>query len=214
MDDDIRENEVRAIQLLLKKFGPRLWAKVVFVLTFANRVTADCLDDEDKLRVYNAKFRSMQESLHEAMKQAGIIEDVVKATQICVAGHPVNKELPDCPDWVCPFLVNCLKSGIAENTKATLLKSTWKRWAINTKRTVTGAAGITGTVTGIGLLVVGGVMSGTPVTLPLGVPLAIIGTGITLYSVSAATAHTVVTERDYKNDMDVAKRIEDLGGNA
>lgn len=214
MDDDVRQEEVEMIRVLLKEFGITMWAKVIFVLTFANRVTVD-VPDEHKKEVYSEQLIAMQQALQEAMQQARIAEDVAKATPICVAGHPVNKQLPDCPDWAWPFLVNCLKSGIAENTKAALLKSTWKRWIFTPGRAFTGATGLTGIVTGIGLIVVGGVISGTPVTLPLGLPLAAIGTGITLYSASAATAHTVVSARDHKSDMNITKRIQDLqsGGN-
>ena len=152
----------------------------------------------------------MQRMLQGAMQQAGIAKKMAEATLVCVAGHPVNKRLPDSDDWACPFLVNCLKSGIADNAKAALLESTWKRWAMSTRRIITGVAGVTGMVTGIGFIVVGGVMSSNPITLPLGVPLAAIGTGITLYSAGASTTYTVITERDHSEDTKTMKRIQDL----
>ena len=208
MDDHVRGDDVEFMKFLLKKFGARLWAKVVFVFTFANRVSADH-PEEHKLQMYNSRYSEMERNLRRAMEQAGISEPIAAATSICVAGHPVNKLLPDGRDWACSFLVNCLKSGITDNTKAALLCSTWKRWAITTRRTVTGVAGMTGVTTGLGLIVMGGLMSSTLVTLPLGVPMIAIGASITIYSVGASTKHAINTEKIHK-DMEVQERIQNL----
>ena len=51
------------------------------------------------------------------------------------------------------------------------------------KHGLTGIVGGVGVATGIGLIVTGG-MSSTPFTLSLGVPLAVIGSGIAIYSLA------------------------------
>ena len=130
MDDEVRAEEVEMIRFMLQEFGALMWTKVIFVLTFANRVTTDC-PEEEKEREFTERFATIQQALQVAMQQAGIAEDVAQATPVCVVGHPERKQLPNCDDWACPFLVECLKSGIAENIKINLLKSTWKRWIIN-----------------------------------------------------------------------------------
>ena len=194
------------MKILLNKFEARLWGKVVFLFTFANRVAID-FPEEHKTQVYNSKFIETERNLKTAMQQAGISELIANATLICVAGHPVNKCLPDCDDWACPFLVNCLKLGITDNTKAALLCSTWKRWAITTRRVITGIAGTTGVITRLGLIVTWGILSSTLVTLPLGVPLIAVGTGISLYSAGMSTKHAITTEKIHK-DMEVHEKIQ------
>jgi hypothetical protein len=96
-----------------------MWAKVIIVLTQANKVVFE-IPKEYKQQIYDNKFRSMHKDLSEAMQKAGVSQEVAEATAICVAGI-----LPGCDDWVCPFLVNCLKSGITDNTKAALLKKSF-----------------------------------------------------------------------------------------
>ena len=165
----MRADDVELMKILLNKFGARLSGKVVFLFTFANRVAID-FPEEHKTQVYNSKLERNSKT---AMQQAGISELIANATLVCIAGHPVNKCLPDCDDWACPFLVNCLKLGITDNIKAALLCSTWKRWAITTRRVITGITGTTGVIIGLGLIVTGGILSSTLVTLPLGIPLII-----------------------------------------
>ena len=167
MDDCVRESDAEMIRFFLKEFGARMWAKVVIVLTFANRVIMTLkIPEEYKQQIFDFddRFKHMQEELCRAMQQAGINQEVAEATAICVAGHPWNKILPGCDDWICPFLVNCLKSGVTDNTKAALLHSTWKRWiSISTsRRKIIGTA----TGAGLGLVVVGGVLGANPIGLP------------------------------------------------
>ena len=209
MDDAVREQEVETMRFLLKEFGDRMWAKVIIVLTFANKVIVD-IPEEHKQQVFDDKFTSMRRGLLRAMQQAGITKEMAEATAVCVAGSPRNKSLPGCDDWVCPFLVNCLKSGVTDNTKAALLHSTWKRWAISTRRMITGTAGGAGVATGLGLVVIGGVMSAHLVGLPLGVPLIVVGTGITTYSASASVAQTTNTEIKHSKDMETVNKIQNL----
>ncbi len=209
MDDYVRADDVELMKILLSQFGPRLWGKVVFLFTFANRVAID-FPEERKEQVYKSKLAEMKRQLKTAMRQAGISEPIANATLVCEAGHPINKHLPIYDyDWTCLFLVNCLKLGITDNTKAALLCSTWKRWAITTRRVITGIAGTTGVMTGLGLIVTGGVLSSTLVTLPLGVPLIAVGTGISLYSASMSAKLAIATERKQK-DMEVYERIQDF----
>ena len=216
MDDEVREEEVKMIRFMLGEFGALIWTKVIFVLTFANRVTIDC-PEEEKEREFTDRFVTMQQALQEAMQQAGVAEDVAQATPVCVAGHPEHKQLPNCDDWACPFLVECMKSGIAENVKINLLKSTWRRWIINPKRVPAGVAGVTGIATGIGCVVAGGVLSATP-AFAIGIPVAALGGTFILLSATAATSHTVTTiKRDQESDLEVPKKIHDLqnpGNNA
>ena len=206
MDDYVRADDVELMKILLDQFRPRLWGKVVFLFTFANRVAVD-FPVEQKKQVYKSKRIEMKRRLKTAMQQAGISEPIANATLVCEAGHPIHKHLPICDDWTCEFLVNCLKSGITDNTKAALLCSTWKRWAITTRRVITGIAGTTGVITGLGLIVTGGVLSSIVVTLPLGVPLIAVGTGISLYSAGMSTKHAVTIENTRK-DMEVYERIQ------
>ena len=207
MDDDVRVGDVELMKILLSRFGPRLWGKVVFLFTFANRVAID-YPEEHKKQVYKSKLAEMKRQLKTAMRQAGISEPIANATLICEAGHPTKKRLPIYDyDWTCLFLVNCLKLGITDNTKAALLCSTWKRWAITTRRVITGIAGTTGVITGLGLIVTGGVLSSTLVTLPLGVPLIAVGTGISLYSAGMSAKHAIATEKT-QNDMEVYEKIQ------
>ena len=209
MDDAVREQDVETMRFLLKEFGDRMWAKVIIVLTFANKVIVE-IPEEHKQQVFDDKFTSMRRDLQRAMQQAGITKQMAEATAVCVAGSPWSKGLPGCDDWVCPFLVNCLKSGITDNTKATLLHSTWKRWAISTRRKIAGTAGGTGVATGLGLMAIGGVMSAHLVGLPLGVPLIVVGTGITVYSAGASVAQTTKTELEHSKDMEIVNKIQNL----
>ena len=208
MDDYVRADDVELMKILLSQFGARLWGKVVFLFTFANRVAVD-FPEEHKEQVYKSKLGEMKRNLKTAMQQAGISEPIANATLVCEAGHPINKRLPICDDWTCLFLVNCLKLGITNNTKAALLCSTWKQWAITTRHVITGIAGTTGVITGLGLIVTGGLLSSTLVTLPLGVPLIAVGTGISLYSAGMSTRHAITTEKTHK-DMEVYERIQNL----
>jgi predicted GTPase len=209
MDDDVRAEEVEMIRFMLHEFGPVIWTKVIFVLTFANRVTTDCLDEE-KEREFTERFTTIQRALQVAMQQAGIAEEVAQATPVCVVGHPERKQLPNCDDWACPFLVECMKSGIAENIKINLLKSTWRRWIINTKRVPAGVGGATGIATGIGCVVAGSLISGTP-AFGIGIPVAILGGTFILLGVAAASSHTVTSiKEDQESDRQTTKRIHDL----
>ena len=208
MDDYVKEKDVEIIRFLLKEFGARMWAKVVIVLTCANKVVFE-IPEEYKQQIFDDKFKSIQKDLCRAMQQAGINEAVAKATAICVAGSPWNKILPGCDDWVCPFLVNCLKSGITDNTKAALLHSTWKRW-ISTRRKITGTATGAGVATGLGLIVVGGVLGAHPIGLPLGVPLIAVGAGISIYSASASAVQSTVSERKHSKDVETVNKIKNL----
>lgn len=210
MDDAVRESDVEMIRFFLKNFGPRIWTKVVIVLTFANRVTADHTLPEKKQRAFEVQFHRMNEALVRAMRQAGLAEEVAKATSFCIAGHPKHRSLPDCDDWAFPFLVNCVKSGIADNAKAVLLQATWKRWTLARMLSVSTVAGATGVATGIGFIVVGGIMASTPVTAAIGAPLAVIGSGITIYSVSASVSKAVIDGQRHRDDMDTVKQIQDL----
>ena len=216
MDDDVRVEEVKMMRFMLPKFGALIWTKVLFVLTFANRVTTDC-PEEEKEHEFTKRFTTMQKALHEAMHQAGITEDVALATPVCVVGHPEHKQLPNCDNWACPFLVECMKSGIAENIKINLLKSTWRHWIINTKRVPAGIGGATGIATGIGCVVAGSVISGTP-AFPIGIPVAVLGGVFILLGATAATSHTVESiTQDQESDLQVPRRIRDLqnpGNNA
>ena len=209
MDDGVRAEEVEMIRFMLQEFGALMWTKVIFVLTFANRVTTDC-PEEEKEREFTERFTKIQQALQVAMQQAGIAEDVAQATPVCVVGHPERKQLPNCDDWTCPFLVECMKSGIAENIKINLLKSTWKRWIINPKRVPAGFGGATGIATGIGCVVAGSVISGTP-AFPIGIPVAILGGAFIILSVAATTSHTVTSiKEDQEKDLQTTKRIHDL----
>ena len=208
MDDYVRADDVELMKILLSQFGPRLWGKVVFLFTFANRVAIDYPEEHIKKQVYKSKLAEMKRKLKTAMRQAGISEPIASATLVCEAGHPTNKRLPVYDhDWTCLFLVNCLKLGITDNTKAALLCSTWKRWAITTRRAMTGIAGTTGVITGLGLIVTGGILSSTLVTLPLGVPLIAVGTGISLYSAGMSAKQAIATEKT-QSDMEVYERIQ------
>lgn len=210
MDDHVREDDVELMQFLLNQFGMRLWAKVVFVLTFANRVIADVNEGEPerKRQVYDAKLERMGEKLKEAMKQAGIPEELVDKTQVCVAGHPTNKSLPECEDWACPFLVDCLRSGITDNAKLAILLSTWKRWATK-KHSFYGAGMAAGVATGLGLIVMGGMMSATPITLPFGVPMIVIGATISVYTAGVGIQHKRNTDSIHE-DIKVTKKLQSL----
>ena len=209
MDDGVRAEEVEMIRFMLQEFGALMWTKVMFVLTFANRVTTDCLEEE-KERKFTERFTEMQQALQVAMQQAGIAEDVAQATPVCVVGHPERKQLPNCDDWACPFLVECMKSGIAENIKINLLKSTWKRWIINPKRVPAGFGGATGIATGIGCVVAGGVMAAGP-AFPVGIPVAILGDASIILGVAATSSHTVTSiKEDQEKDLQTTKRIHDL----
>lgn len=211
MDDDVREEEVKIIRFFRKNFGEILWAKVIFVLTFANRVVID-EPDEEKERKFNERFEEMKAALLVAMTEAGIPENVARATPVCVAGHPdpAKKRLPNCEDWTCTFLVDCLKSGIAENLKFTLIKATWARWLTNPVRVSFGAAGATGITTGLGIMIVGGILSGALVTLPLGVPLLMIGSSITLYSGSATAYQAAQAVKRRKKELETQEKIKNL----
>ena len=208
MDDYVRADDVELMKILLSQFGPRLWGKVVFLFTFANRVAID-YPDERKKQVYKSKLAEMKRQLKTAMRQAGISEPIANATFVCEAGHPTKKRLPIYDyDWTCLFLVNCLKLGITDNTKAALLCSTWKQWAITTRRVISGIAGTTGVITGLGLIVTGGVLSSTLVTLPLGVPLIAVGTGISLYSAGMSAKQAIATDIKTPHDMEVYEKIQ------
>lgn len=213
MDDDIREEEVEMIRFVLREFSTLIWTKVMFVLTFANRVTTDC-PEEEKEHEFTERFTTMQRALQRAMQQAGIGEDVAVATPVCVAGHPEHKQLPTSNDWTCSFLVECLKSGIAENIKINLLTSTWRHWIVNTKRVPAGVAGVTGIATGIGCVVAGSIMS----PFAVGIPVAILGGTFIVLSATAATSHTVkAIGEEQESDLETPKRIQNLqkpGNNA
>ena len=208
MDDYVRESDVGTIRFFLKEFGDRMWAKVIIVLTCANKAVSE-FSEEYKQQIFDDRFETVQKNLGKLMQQAGVSEEVAKATPICVAGSPWNKSLPGCDDWICPLLINCLKSGITDNTKAALLQSTWKRW-ISTRRKITGTATGVGVATGLGLMVVGGVMSAHPIGLPLGVPLLAVGAGISIYSASASATQTTMSERKHSKDMETANKIQKL----
>ena len=211
MDDDVREEEVKMIRFFYNKFGDALWVKVVFVLTFANRVTVDCRNEENKEHEYTERFQVMKAALREAMTQAGVRADMVKTTPVCVAGHPEKKQLPNCEDWACPFLVDLLKSGIAENAKIALLNITWRRWVIkNPGKVSTGAVGVSGVVTGLGVMTAGGILSAATVTLPIGIPLIIVGGLISIYC-AGATAHQAKNAyRKHVKESEVPKKIKGL----
>lgn len=210
MDDHVREDDVELMRFLLNQFGARLWSKVVVVLTFANRVGVEVSDGEPerKRQVYEDRLDRMGRKLKEAMRQAGISEELADNTSICVAGHPINKSLPECEDWACPFLVDCLRSGITDNAKLAILLSTWKRWATR-KHSFYGAGTAVGVVTGLGLIVMGGVMSAATVTLPLGLPMIVIGASISVYSTGVGIQH-VRNSSSIGKDIKVADKLQSL----
>ena len=216
MDDHVREDDVEFMQFLFNQFEERLWVKIVIVLTFANRVVAD-YEPGRKKEMYDAKKKQMKDNVLKAMAQAGIpkqwirnedSDDNCESFRICVAGHPINKSLPECDDWVCSFIVDCLKIGIAENKKAALLLSTWERWKISTGAGM--AAGTaTGVAAGVGLIATGGVMSSAVITLPFGVPLMVFGVTILGYSAGAGMWNMKKIQ-SVNDDMKVTKKHEGL----
>ena len=211
MDDEVRTDDVDLIRFMLTNFGNRLWTRIVFVLTFANRVVADHREEDLQQRCYEVEFGRKQQSLRTALREVGIAEAEIENTckLLCVAGHPKYKSLPFVEDWACPFIVNCLRSGITDNTKCALVQATWKR-INNRNRGITTVAGATGVATGIGIIVAGGILSSTVFTVGVGAPLVCVGAGIAIYSAGAGVVHTVRTERKYSKDMETADKIKRL----
>ena len=110
-------SEIRAFQKLTEMFGKNFWAKVLFVLTFANEVEASCPVDYDENIFFTEKMKAWGEMLTYRLKEFGVKEEVADNIEIIPAGyskplkgHPNTWELPGIPNWFHNFWYKCAET--------------------------------------------------------------------------------------------------------
>ena len=110
-------SETRAIQILTETFGKNFWAKVLFVLTFANKVEGSCPMGSDEKRFFTDKLKAWHAKLAEKLKEFGVKEEVADNIEVIPAGHskplrghPNPWKLPGIPNWFHNFWYKCAET--------------------------------------------------------------------------------------------------------
>ena len=110
-------SEIRAIQKLTETFGKDFWAKVLFVLTFANEVEASCPIGSDKERFFTEKMKAWHTKLVHRLKECGVKEEVADKIEVIPAGYskplmslPNPWKLPGIPNWFHKFWYKCAET--------------------------------------------------------------------------------------------------------
>ena len=107
-------SEIRAIQKLTETFGKDFWGKVLFVLTFANEVAANCPMGSDEEKHFTDKMNAWHAKLVQTLKKCGVKEEVADKIEVIPAGyskplksHPNPWKLPGIPNWFHNFWYKC-----------------------------------------------------------------------------------------------------------
>ena len=110
-------SEIRAIQMLTETFGKNFWVKVLFVLTFANKVEASCPIGSDKERFFTDKMNAWHAKLVHRLKDCGVKEEVADKIEVIPAGyskpfesHKNPWKLPGIPNWFHNFWYKCAET--------------------------------------------------------------------------------------------------------
>ena len=111
------DSERRAIQMLTETFGKNFWAKVLFVLTFANRVEASCPIGFDEEKFFTDKMKEWHSQLAHSLKEFGVKEEIADKIEVIPAGyikplknHPNPWKLPGIPNWFHKFWYKCAET--------------------------------------------------------------------------------------------------------
>ena len=109
--------EIRAIQMLTETFGKNFWAKVLFVLTFANKVETSCPMGSDEVTFFTDKMKEWHAKLTHRLKECGVKEEVADKIEVIPAGyskpfkgHPNPWKLPGIPNWFHNFWYKCAET--------------------------------------------------------------------------------------------------------
>ena len=112
-------SEIKAIQRLTETFGKNFWAKVLFVLTFANEVKARCHigSETDGKGFFTQKIKAWHAKLVHTLKECGVKEEVADKIEVIPAGYskplkdyPNPWELPGIPNWFHNFWYKCAET--------------------------------------------------------------------------------------------------------
>ena len=112
-------SQIRAIQRLTETFGKNFWAKVLFVLTYANQVQASCPagSKSDEKRIFAEKMKAWRAKLAHRLKECGVKEEVADKIEVIPAGYhkPLKFqknpwELPGIPNWFHNFWYQCAET--------------------------------------------------------------------------------------------------------
>ena len=110
-------SQIRAIQKLTETFGKIFWAKVLFVLTYANQVTASCPLGSDEETFFKEKMEAWRAKLAHRLKECGVKEEVAGKIEVIPAGyskplkgHSNPWKLPGIPNWFQNFWYKCAET--------------------------------------------------------------------------------------------------------
>jgi len=134
MDNKIREDDFRTIELISRALGKEIWKHAICVLTQGNLVETTSPSQGTLREYFNCKFDAMKGEMQSHFKgKLGIEIPVV------VAGHPIRTQLPVCNDWRNKVLQKAIEKSSDEGAIA-ILKSNWGKYAAGSVTTV-GVAG-------------------------------------------------------------------------
>ena len=111
-------SEKQTIQKLTETFGKDFWAKVLFVLTFANEVEALTSSmGSDVERLFTDKMKAWHAKLVHRLKECGVKKEVADNIKVIPAGYskPLNGssnpwKLPGIPNWFHNFWYKCAET--------------------------------------------------------------------------------------------------------
>ena len=112
-------SEIQTIQKLTETFGKDFWAKVLFVLTFANEVEAFLTFSvgSDVERLFTDKVKAWHAKLVHRLKECGVKKEVADNIQVIPAGYskPLGShknpwKLPGIPNWFHNFWYKCAET--------------------------------------------------------------------------------------------------------
>ena len=107
----------RAIQGLTEAFGRQFWAKVLFVLTFANSEVGNFPLGYDKKRHFQEMTKMWHDKIAEELIKVGVDQEVAEGIEIVPTGYRKALEYsPDCwalpgiPNWFENFWYKCAEA--------------------------------------------------------------------------------------------------------
>ena len=110
-------SEIQTIQKLTETFGKDFWAKVLFVLTFANEMEASFSEGSDVERLFTDKIKAWHTKLVHRLKECGVKKEVADNIQVIPAGYskplkgsPNPWKLPGIPNWFHNFWYKCAET--------------------------------------------------------------------------------------------------------
>ena len=112
-------SDQRAFQVLTEAFGCGFWAKVLFVMTFANTEVGNfpLVSDKEKERRFEKIMKMWHDKITKELIKVGVEQEVAEGIEVIPTGYRMALEnnpdcwiLPGIPNWFVNFWYKCAKA--------------------------------------------------------------------------------------------------------